>query len=130
MRQDIIHWDVWKKIKFVERLIEESIGVVNGDDLYTMLGRISHYHYTTRQHGLKEKELMIYEILIKNDLNPSTVYKWYCLTRTPQDLQQRIRSGKINQKQALRMTLNRRREKEMGLAMQVLTEGRDVIRRL
>jgi hypothetical protein len=130
MKENMIGWDVFRKANYVQGLINTTIPGVSSDEVYTMLGHVAHHHYNTRKVGLSEKEILLYDLLLKHKLVPSTVYNWFSLTRTPQDLQQRVRRGTISQKQALRMAMNRKRQQEMSLSLQILESGRNAIRRL
>ena len=52
---------------------------------------------------LTKEQLTIYELLTKNDYNPATVYRWLLLATAPQEVRERVRSGQLSVRQALKV---------------------------
>ncbi len=96
----------------------------------TMLCHIAHHHYKEKRMDLNEKEMFLYDKLLKYGYNPSTVYKWFLLTKVPEDIKGRIQRQEISQRQALRMASNRKKVKEVNLGFQLMEEARAAIRGL
>jgi len=67
---------------------------------------------------------------LKEELNCTTLYKWYLLTRSPSDVKFKLRKGIISQKQAFRMNANRKRVKELTIGLELMEESRAFIRGL
>lgn len=130
MEENKPNLDFFVKIKKARELIESNFPDVVGDTLMTWLCHIGHYHYDKKKRMLSERELVLYDLLLRNGYNPSTVYKWFLITKVPEDILGRIRRQEISQKQALRMACNRRHLKEVNLGLQLMEAARAVIRTL
>ncbi|HZX44084.1 MAG TPA: hypothetical protein VFF28_00215 [Candidatus Nanoarchaeia archaeon] len=126
----IKHLELFEKIKVARNLIDESFPGLDGDSLMTMLCHIAHHHYHEKMMDLNEREMFLYDKLLKYGYNPSTVYKWFLLTKVPEDIKGRIKRQEISQKQAFRMSFNRKRVKEVNLGFQLMEEARAAIRGL
>lgn len=130
MRQDIKNWDTCRKMEFAKEIIKRSLGEIPKREISVILCRIAHKHndpkWKTRE--LTEKEMIVYDCLLKEELNPATVYKWYLLTRTPDDVKQKLRLGIISQKKALKLNAGRIRYKEMQAGFDLMEQCRMLIR--
>ena len=74
-------------------------------------------------------EHLIKELLIKEKLNPSTVYRWLLATRIPSDILDKLRKGMISQKKAYEIALNRRKNLRSSQSLLFMESVRDIIRR-
>lgn len=74
-------------------------------------------------------EHLIKELLIKEKLNPSTVYRWLLATRIPSDIMDKLRKGMISQKKAYEIALNRRKNLRSAQSLLLMESVRDIIRR-
>ena len=132
MREDWIRKDVFEKVVLLKGLLDSTIPEVKKLDEFEykrMMCHLAHYHCNNRQ-TLTEIEMLAYDTLIRNDVNPSTAYKWFCLTTLPKDFQHKLRTGRITQKQALRKATKRRRDKEIASGFEIMEMVRESIRRL
>jgi uncharacterized protein YjaZ len=92
--------DVFVKSNMFATLIKSHIGEISGDDLLTILCHLHHHHRDRRREPLTEKEMIVYDIILKEGLNPHSVYAWFCASKTPEDVRKRIEKGKIDLRQA------------------------------
>lgn len=67
---------------------------------------LHHFWYDRRKEPLNEREMIVYDALNKEELNPSTVYSWFLATRAPVDIKLRYRKGKITSQQIVRFGRN------------------------
>jgi len=56
-----------------------------------------------RQTQLDELELKIYEFLVKHKYKPSTVYKWFLLKNSAQEIKDRLREKEVSQRDAFQI---------------------------
>jgi hypothetical protein len=61
-----------------------------------------------KKRELTEIERIIYQFLLKEDLNPSTTYRWFLATRVPSDIKEKLERHQIPVKQALMISANRK----------------------
>ena len=132
MREDWIRKGVFEKVKLVKGMIHSTIpGLQKASDieLKLMMSHIAHFHVNNRK-TISENEAIIYDTLIRNDINPSTAYKWFCLTMLPADFHHKMKSGRISQKQALRQAAGRKRDREIRMSMEIMQMVRESIRKI
>ncbi|HLD18439.1 MAG TPA: hypothetical protein VJB90_00305 [Candidatus Nanoarchaeia archaeon] len=63
---------------------------------------------------LTNTERLIQELLIKEGLNPSTVYRWFLAARVPSDVMYKLRKGMISAKKAYEISVNRKKNQKSG----------------
>ena len=131
MRQDIKHLNIFEKMDFVKTLLRNRFADI--DDGYKMsivLCRLAHYCNGSYKGELTEEERILFDLLLKENLNANTVYKWYLLTRSPADIKHKLRKGVISQKQAFRINANRKRVKELTIGLELMEEARAFVQGL
>ena len=115
-----------EKFKIVRKLIVKEMPELEHKELRGMLSHIAHYHY--KKHlEVSEEEIQLYDLLLKNQLNPNTVYRWLLLSRINNDLKRSINQGKLTQKQALRLNTERNQKKAINLSLQIINEARSIM---
>ena len=77
--------------------------------------------------ALSEIEKIIYHHLIKNDLNPSTAYRWFLATRLPSDIKERLSKKEIPVKIAMNIAANRRRIRVSNQGLLMMDEMVSII---
>jgi hypothetical protein len=86
---------VFIKARMVCDLLKRHIGEVSGDELLTILCHLHHHHRNRRKEPLTEKEMIVYDILLKENINPHTAYYWLCITKTPEDVRKGLFQNKL-----------------------------------
>jgi hypothetical protein len=71
---------------------------------------------------LAEDERIVYEYLLKNDLNPSTTYRWFIATRLPSDVKEKMANGQYSFRKAMQISANRRKAEYSSKAVDILEE--------
>ncbi|OIO63014.1 hypothetical protein AUJ83_01910 [Candidatus Woesearchaeota archaeon CG1_02_33_12] len=133
MREDWVRKDVFEKVVLVKGIVKSTIPKlieVDDEELKLMFSHLAHYHRDDERNTLNETELILYDTLIRNDVNPATVYKWFCLTMMPNDLFHQLGTGRISQKRALMLNAKRRRDKEIAMGLEIMEIVRETMRRL
>mgnify|MGYP001569266840 FL=1 len=116
-----------QKVEVLKGLFKTIFPGIDDDNLVILLGRCSHYHCNDRNH-LGEDEAILYDFLLKNNLNPCTVYKWFLVHNMPENIQELLQKGKLTQRQALKLSTNERRQKENTLGLELREECRKIVR--
>ena len=118
---------VFDKISQVKKLFPD----IEEQELLGVTQRLAnrwHYNEKRKQVKLAKSEVAIYEVLINNGLNPSTVYKWLLLTQVPGEVRSQIRHGELNIQQVL---AKKREIKSLNnmTSQEVMKQIRDAVER-
>ena len=79
---------------------------------------------------LNQDESRAYELLLKNKLNPKTVYTWLLLEDSPPELRQKLEQNKISIIDARHEYVRWKRQSGTNSAQELMEEMRTVIGRL
>ena len=134
--------NIFNKVNEIKREIKDILPEVEGDRLISMLSKIRTY-IAHRKKGiplgrkgwkgyrkLTNNESILYEYLLKNNLNPSTTYRWFLATRIPADVKEKLEKGQLSVKGAMKISANRRRIKNSNIGLQMMEEIRTIIKGL
>jgi len=97
--------NVFTKIKEVKDLVKEVYPKLSMEELTQEIQFLSNYwHGNKRKRGTKltQQQLVIYELLIKNNYNPATAYRWFLLATAPKELQEKVNYGELSIRDALK----------------------------
>jgi len=144
--------DKGKKISLFDRVSEikqqlkQIIPEVEGSRLITMLCHCRRYYEGDLYYGrrtanpeekkkrkqldLTQTERILYDFLIRNKLNPSTIYRWFLAVRVPEDIKDKLAKGQISYKKAMEISYNRKRVRESNIGLMMLEEMRIIVRGL
>ncbi|MBI2573566.1 hypothetical protein HYV86_06900 [Candidatus Woesearchaeota archaeon] len=131
---------IFYKVNEVREHIKQEIPELSGDRLIHMLAHCRRHwegnlHYGRRavkENALKVRELtktehILYDLLLRLKLNPSTAYRWFLATRVPDDIKEKLRNNQISQKKALEISANRKRVKESNIGLLMMEEIRTIM---
>ena len=134
---------IFDKVNEIKRDLKSIMPEVKGDELIKMFSHCRNFYYGKLYYGrraspknkvrnreLTANEKIVYDYMLKNNLNPSTTYRWFIATRLPQDIREQLAKGKIGQLQAMRISANRRRTKNSTEGLLMLEEIRSIIQKL
>ncbi len=134
---------IFDRVYEIKQHIKVILPEVEGDRIIRMLSHCRRYyegklHYgrrsvktnLTRVKDLTEAERILYDLLLKLDLNPSTTYRWFLATRVPSDIKEKLEKGQISQKKALEISANRKRVKQSNIGLLMMEEIRTIMRGL
>ena len=134
---------IFDKINEVKQHIKVTLPEVDSDRLIHMLSHCRRYyegklHYGRRsvegnqqkKRDLTETERILYDLLFKLNLNPSTAYRWFLATRVPSDIKEKLEKGLISQRKAMEISANRKRVKESNIGLLMMEEIRTIMRSL
>lgn len=134
---------IFDKVNEVKQHIKATLPEIDSDRLIIMLCRCRRYyegnlHYGRREikdnrqkkQELTETERILYDLLLRLKLNPSTAYRWFLATRVPSDIKEKLEKGMISQRKALEISANRKRVKESNIGLLMMEEIRTIMRSL
>lgn len=117
--------NLFTKAEMVRELIASNIGSISGDDLLTIMCHLHHHWHNRRKESLTEKEMKVYELLCKENLNPMTVYDWFLATRAPMDIRARYQNGKIDVRQLVKFGRNEIERERCRKSLELMREIRN-----
>ena len=143
IREDGKKLVIFDKVNQIKKDIKDILPEIDGDRLLSMLSHCRRYyegklHYGRRTNPenlmrvreLTHNEQLLYDYLLKNNLNPSTTYRWFLATRVPEDIHQRLSEGKLSYKKALQISANRKRVRESNTGLLMVEEINNIVRSL
>ena len=130
--------DIFQKVGEIKRQLNEIIPEIEGDKLIAMLSHCRNYYYGKLCYGrrdspgrkpreLTQNERIMYDFVLKNNLNPCTTYRWFIATRIPADIKDKLVKGQLSQKKAMEISANRRRVKESNAGLLMMEEIRTIV---
>ena len=134
---------IFAKVSEIKREIKSIIPEIKDDELLGIMSRCRSFYHGVLHYGrrgipenrkrkreLTMNEKVVYDYLIRNDLNPSTTYRWFIATRLPKDVRDKLEAGKIGQKTAMKMWADKRNAKNTGLGISLLEDIRNFVYKL
>lgn len=143
-----IRWDgkkinIFDKVNQIKKDIKAILPEIEGDKLISMFSHCRRYyegklHYGRRTNPenlkrireLTQAEQILYDYLLKNNLNPSTTYRWFLTTRVPYDIKEKLSKNQISYKKALEISANRKRVVESNKGLLIMEEINNIVRSL
>ncbi|MBN1176006.1 hypothetical protein JXA48_05165 [Candidatus Woesearchaeota archaeon] len=134
---------IFDKVNDIKADLKEIIPEVKDEQLIQLFSKVRSY-YLNKKKGvplgrrsnikgvrpLTEIEELLFNYLMRNNLNPGTTYRWFIATRLPPDIKDRLARGLINQKVAMHISANRRRTKNSVEGLIMMEEIRTIIQKL
>lgn len=133
--------NIFNRINKIKNDLKELIPEIEEDKFLSMLSHIRNFYYNKLYFGRvgnkekKKKELtanekIILDYLIKNNLNPSTTYRWFIACRLPSDIKEKLSKGQISFKKAVIIADNRKKSKLSNTGLLMIEEINNTIQSL
>lgn len=113
---------------------------IEQDKYIVMLSHIAYYcedkkNYRSRngrkktytKKALTEAEKIILDYLLKNNLVPITIYRWFRVCKLPEDIQGKLKKGQISVKEAIRTGTNRLKQRQSNSGLLMMEEINNII---
>ena len=143
IREDGKKINIFDRVNRIKKDIKSILPEIDGDRLLSMMSHCRRYYEGKLHYGrrtdpknlkrvreLTANERILYEYLLKNNLNPSTTYRWFLATRVPEDIKQRLKDKKLSYKKAMQISANRKRARESNSGLLMMEEINNVVRSL
>jgi hypothetical protein len=135
---------IFQRVEELKRDIKAMLPEVEPSSYIKMLSRIRREHDGILWKGkvgnvrklpvelrLRDKltfnEKIVYDYLLKNQLCPGTVYRWFIATRLPEDIKEKLAKNMIGQAQAMKIACNRKKVRMSNLGLIVIEELRTIV---
>jgi len=95
--------NVFHKIKVLRKRVGDVYPNLTVQELCAIVQFLANNWHKNKRKKIKltEQQLTIYELLLKYNYNPTTVYKWLLLATAPEPIKQKVKQNEINIIQAL-----------------------------
>jgi len=135
-----------KKIPIFDRLnkikkdLKELLPEIEENKFLSMASHIRNFYYNKLFYGRRnnpeniknKKELTISEKILldyylKNNLNPSTTYRWFIGCRLPSDLKEKLSKGQVSFKKAMLIADNRKKSRLSNTGLLMIEEINNIV---
>lgn len=137
---------IFEKVERIKRQLNKVLPEIDPNRLLEMLCHCRRYYEGNLYYGrrtsdpqekkkrkkieLSRAEHLLYDFLQRNDLNPSTTYRWFLACRLPAQIKEKLERGEVSVKVAMRTAYNHKRVRESNLAVSMLDDMRMIVRSL
>jgi len=133
--------NIFDKVNEIKQQLKEIFPEVESDRFLAMFSHCRRHHEGKLFYGrgnnpqrqtrdLTQSERVLYDFLLRNKLNPTTVYRWFLATRIPEDVKQKLADHKIGYKTAMRISYNRKKARDSNIGLIMVEEIRNIVRGL
>lgn len=92
--------DVFQRAEITINRMKTLIGEVPEEEIISTMGHLAKRYYNRYKNELTEKEMIIYDAILREDLKQETIYEWLLAARVKPPDRLLYRKGKISQKKA------------------------------
>ena len=137
---------LFDKVGHIKEQLNQVLPEIEGNRIIAMMGHCRKEYegknYYGRRTSDKEEEKrrkrfeltpmerILYDFLLRNNLNPSTTYRWFLATRVPDDIKAKLQKRQISVKKAMEISYNRKRVRDSNIGMLMTEEMREIVRGL
>jgi len=135
--------NLFDRINIMKNDVKELLPEIEEDKFLFMASHVrnffyGHLHYGRRgvSENLKKKreltanEKILLDYYLKNNINPSTAYRWFVACRIPSDIKEKLAQGKVSFKKAFEIANNRKSSKMSNTGLLMMEEINNVVRSL
>lgn len=135
--------NIFDKVNSIKQEVKQLIPEIEEDKFLPMLSHIRQFTYgklcygrttseniATKKRELTANEKILYDYLLKNNLNAGTTYRWFIATRIPSDIKEKLEQGKISYRKAFMIAENRKKSKLSNLGLLMIEEVNNIVRSL
>jgi len=118
--------NVFEKIESVKEKLKSATEGLSDKQIQSILGHCNWYRKNRRK-TLNEKEREVNELLLKNNIKPSTAYYFFLLNRAPAHIKQQIKDRKLSYSTASRKMVEWRKMMSTRAGKEIMEDMRKVI---
>jgi len=131
---------LFDKVNEINQHIKTILPEIEHDRLIAVMAHCRRHYEGNLQYGrrgsagckpreLTYNERLIYDYLLRNNLNPSTTYRWFLASRIPTDIQALLKRRQISVKHAFHLAANRLRNRLSKDGLLMMEEIRQIVRK-
>jgi len=134
---------IWDRINRIKNDLKELLPEIEEDKFLSMASHVRNFYYGKLHYGrrnnpenlnkkreLTEAEKILLDYYMKNNLNPSTTYRWFVGCRLPSDVKDKLQKGQVSFKKAMLIADNRKKSKLSNTGLLMIEEINNVVRSL
>ena len=80
-----------------------------------------------RKRKLTNAETILFDYMMKSNLNPSTTYRWMIACRIPADIKEKLAKGQVSFVKAMQISANRKRVRESNVGLMMIEEINNLV---
>ncbi len=128
------------KVNLIKKDFKELLPEIEQDKYIVMLGHCAYFCKNKKEYRarngrtkafkiktLTEAEKIMLDYLLKNNVVPITVYRWFRVSKVPEDIMTKLRNGHICVKDAIRASTNRLKQMQSNTGLIMIEEINNVI---
>lgn len=134
---------IWDRINRIRNDLKELLPEVDEDKFLPMASHVRNFFYGKLHYGrrgikenidkkrpLTEAEKILLDYYMKNNLNPSTTYRWFVACRLPSDIKAKLQKGQVSFKKAMLIADNRKKSKLSSTGLLMIEEINNIVQSL
>ena len=131
---------IFDRINRIKTDLKALIPEVDEDRFLSMLSHIRNFSYGKLHYGrraipenlnrvreLTANEKIVYDYMLKNNLNPSTTYRWFIACRLPSDVKDKLQKGQVSFIKAMMINDNRKKSKMSNNGLLMIEEINNIV---
>jgi hypothetical protein len=135
--------NIFDKVNKIKNDIKTLLPEIEDDKIIPMFSHVRNFFYgklhygrrnvpenMQRKRNLTKAETILLDYMLKNNLNPSTTYRWMIACRIPADIKEKLSKGQVSIAKAMQISANRKRVRESNTGLMMVEEINNIIRSL
>lgn len=135
--------NIFDKVNQIRKDLKSLLPEIEDDKIIQMFSHVRNFFYGNLHYGrrnvpenkrrkrtLTKAETILLDYMMKNDLNPSTTYRWMIACRVPSDIKEKLVKGQVSIIKALQISANRKRVRESNTGLMMIEEINNIVRSL
>ncbi|MFH1311464.1 MAG: hypothetical protein ABIH65_03605 [Nanoarchaeota archaeon] len=135
--------NIFDKVNRIKQDLKTLFPEIEEDRIIPMFSHVRNFFYGNLHYGrhnvpenkkrkrkLTQAETVLYDYMLKNNLNPSTTYRWMIATRVPADIKEKLAKCQVSFRKAMQISANRKRVKESNIGLMMIEEVNNIVRSL
>jgi len=134
---------IWDRINRIRNDLKVLLPEIEEDKFLLMASHVRNFFYGKLHYGrrgikeniekkreLTKAEKVLLQYYMKNNLNPSTTYRWFVACRLPSDIKSKLQKGQVSFKKAMLIADNRKKSKLSNTGLLMIEEINNIVQSL
>ena len=135
--------NIFDKVNQIRSDLKSLLPEVEDDKIIPMFSHVRNFFYGKLHYGrrnvpgnekrkreLTKAETILLDYMMKNNLNPSTTYRWMIACRVPADIKEKLAKGQVSIAKAMQISANRKKVRESNTGLMMIEEINNILRSL
>jgi hypothetical protein len=134
---------IWDRINRIRNDLKVLLPEIEEDKFLLMASHVRNFFYGKLHYGrrgikeniekkreLTKAEKVLLQYYMKNNLNPSTTYRWFVACRLPSDIKVKLQKGQVSFKKAMLIADNRKKSKLSNTGLLMIEQINNIVQSL